>query len=271
MPGSKENSRALLFYRDVLGLQHLHYGLWEAGDEVSFANLKRAQERYQQAIMEMIPENTKTVLDVGCGTGELSKTLKASGYEVEGLSPDINHQASYAEKVGRPFHLCRFEDFSPKTRRYDAVIMSESCQYIGLEKLFPKLAECLAEGGAWIVADYFVRDTAAGVLAQSGHNYTRFQESFKAHGFTRDIDRDITADTTKTLQLAADIVGRGEIALAMLKQRIDQRSFLLSAIVNFMLWLGRKEIRKTQNRRILLDAEAFATHKTYRMMRFFKK
>jgi hypothetical protein len=48
---SQKDSRALRFYSDVLGLEHLHYGLWQAGEETSLANLKAAQARYQQAIM----------------------------------------------------------------------------------------------------------------------------------------------------------------------------------------------------------------------------
>ena len=77
---------------------------------MTLANLKAAQERYQRAIIELLPAPDAAqpvrVLDVGCGTGELSKALKAKGYAVEGLSPDINHVDSYATKVGTPFHHC---------------------------------------------------------------------------------------------------------------------------------------------------------------------
>ena len=107
MAGSKQNSRALKFYSDVLGLEHLHYGIWEADDELTLANLKAAQDRYQQAILDLLPPAPARILDVGCGTGELSKEMKARGYEVEGLSPDINHVDSYAEKsAGRSITAC---------------------------------------------------------------------------------------------------------------------------------------------------------------------
>ena len=87
---SKQDSRALRFYSDVLGLEHLHYGMWVRDEELTLANLKAAQARYQQAIIDLLPPPPARILDVGCGTGELSKALKAIGYEVEGLSPDIN-------------------------------------------------------------------------------------------------------------------------------------------------------------------------------------
>ncbi len=264
---SKKDSRALRFYSDVLGLEHLHYGLWQADEELTLANLKAAQNRYQQAIIDLLPPPPARVLDVGCGTGELSKTLKAKGYEVEGLSPDVNHIDSYAEKVDRPFHHCVFEDFSPQ-QPYDVVIMSESCQYIALPKLFPVLAACMKPQAVWVVVDYFVKDGVTGVMAKSGHTYTDFQRAVAKSDLTMDFDRDITEATLPTLDFAATLVSRGELALSMLKQRIDQRSYLLSKLVNVILWLGRKEIAKLDENRQLIDSAAFKQAKSYRLMRF---
>ena len=269
MGQSKQNSRALSFYSNVLGLEHLHYGIWEPQDELTLANLKTAQERYQQAIIDLMPpaNDTMLVLDVGCGTGELSKALKAKGYQVEGLSPDINHADSYAEKVGQPFHQCVFEDFAPD-KSYDVVIMSESCQYIALDKLFPTVEKCLAKGGTWIVADYFVRDGVSGIMAKSGHTYTEYLNAVADSKMTLDFDRDITEPTLKTLDFAQLLVERGELALSMLKQRIDERNWALSKIVKFIVFLARKEIKKLDENRILIDSEEFQRTKTYRLMRF---
>ena len=267
MSGSKQNSRALKFYSDVLGLEHLHYGIWELQDELTLANLKAAQERYQQSIIDLLPPAPARILDVGCGTGELSKTLKAQGYEVEGLSPDINHVESYAEKVGQPFYQCVFEGFTPK-KAYDVVIMSESCQYIALDALFPVLEKCLTADGVWVVVDYFVLDGVSGTMAKSGHTYTEFQRAVTDSRMTMDFDRDITEATLKTLDFGRLLVERGELALSMLKQRIDQRSWALSKVVKLILWLARKETKKLDDNRILIDSDAFRKAKTYRLMRF---
>lgn len=264
---SKKDSRALRFYSDVLGLEHLHYGLWQADEETNLANLKAAQGRYQQAIIDLLPPPSARILDVGCGTGELSKALQAAGYQLEGLSPDKNHIDSYAEKVGAPFHHCLFEEFKP-TRRYDVIIMSESCQYIAMDKLFAGLAETMNDTAIWIVVDYFVKDGTHGVLAKSGHSYTAFQRAVADSDLTLDYDRDITDAVLPTLDFASDLISRGELALSMLKQRIDQRSYVMSKLVKIILWLARKEIKKLDDNRILIDSAAFQRAKTYRLMRF---
>ena len=44
---------ALRFYIDVLGLEHLHYGLWD-GDPLTLDGLMAAQERYTDHLIELI-------------------------------------------------------------------------------------------------------------------------------------------------------------------------------------------------------------------------
>ena len=271
MTSAKRNSHALKFYSDVLGLEHLHYGIWQEDDELTLANLKVAQDRCQQAIIDLLPANMGNtrlrVLDVGCGTGELSRALKALNYDVEGLSPDINHVESYAQKVGAPFHHCLFEEFEPN-ERFDVIVMSESSQYIALDKLVSNVTKCLTARGQWIVVDYFVRDGVFGHMAKSGHGYTEFQRAVINSPLRMDYDRDITEATLKTLDFGQNLVERGELALAILKQSIDRRSWALSKLVAFMLWLGRKEIKKLNDNRILIDSAAFREAKTFRLMRF---
>jgi hypothetical protein len=107
-------------------------------------------------------------------------------------------------------------------------------------------------------------------MAKSGHTYTMFHRAVARSQMTMDYDRDITEAVLPTLDFAANLVARGELALSMLKQRIDQRSFILSKIVNLILWLARKELSKLEQSRILIDSAAFKEAKTYRLMRFIR-
>ena len=78
----------------------------------------------------------------------------------------------FANKVDAPFHFTKFED-SNLDGGYDLVIMSESCQYIPIEKVF-EMSQKLLNAGYLMICDYFVVDQDAGELSKSGHDYNEF-------------------------------------------------------------------------------------------------
>lgn len=78
----------LKFLREIFGLECLHFGYWEKGEELNLENLKKSQQRYIEKLLSAVPKGVKTVLDVGCGTGEVAKNLLSENYLVECLSPN---------------------------------------------------------------------------------------------------------------------------------------------------------------------------------------
>jgi len=260
-----KNDRALRFYNEVLGLDHLHYGIWQSDDELTINNLKRAQQRYEDLVVNTIPPDAKSLLDVGCGTGELSKRLVSLDYAVEGLSPDINQKELYATKTGgRPFHFCRFEDFAPE-QQFDCIIMSESGQYIPLHKLFATAARSLKKGGHLISIDYFVLNDASGILAKSGHNLELFYKEAENSGFTIIKDEDITDSISKTLDLAKQLVEKSMLALDIGTEKFRYRHPYVTRFIN---WLFRKKKRSFDEQMALLDSKKFGAAKRYKLILF---
>ncbi|MBL4711806.1 MAG: methyltransferase domain-containing protein [Gammaproteobacteria bacterium] len=260
-----KNDRALRFYNQVLGLDHLHYGIWNEDDELTIANLKIAQQRYEDLIVDAIPDGVTTILDVGCGTGELSKRLANAGYQVEGLSPDINQKDLYSIKTnGRPFHFYRFEEFKP-TLRYDCIIMSESGQYIPIEMLFTTAALVLNPGGFLINIDYFVLDNADGVLGKSGHNLNRYISEADNNNFTMIIDNDITAKIVKTLDFSKQLVERGFIAFDIATEKFRYKHPIITKIINYLI---RRKKQKINDEMILLNSKKFTEVKKYILFMF---
>ena len=259
-----KNDRALRFYRDVLGLERLHYGMWLPDDPLTMEALQAAQKRYEDFLIENVPEGVERILDVGCGTGELCLNLKRKGYSVEGLSPDINQKAVFAEKVDAPFHFTKFED-SNLDGGYDLVIMSESCQYIPIDKVFEKSQKLLNRGGHLMICDYFVVDQEAGELSKSGHDYSEFMQVAEFSPFEIVSQRDITPDIRKSLEIASEWADKILLGADILTEKFRQRNPLLWKIA---CWFGRGKYEKAMSQRILLDADKFAAAKKYEFFLF---
>ena len=82
---SREDDRVLRFYNEVLGLDHLHYGIWKEDDELTLSNLKEAQLRYEDFLIGRLPPTARKILDVGCGTSAMTRRLLDMGLDVHGL------------------------------------------------------------------------------------------------------------------------------------------------------------------------------------------
>lgn len=262
--GEHTNDRALRFYHEVLGLERLHYGLWQKDDALTFDNLKAAQQRYEDLLISHIPADVKSILDVGCGTGVMSANLKARHYHVEGLTPDRHQKEVINKQVNIELHFVRFEDFSP-TKTYDCIIMSESSQYIPLDKLFRVAGRALKPKGYLMICDYFVLNHARGIMAKSGHNYDAFLSTAQDAGFKIIHSQDITPQTAVTLDMADDCCHRALLAVDIATEKIRKRHPILTRL---FLKLFDAKIRKATRQRRLLDSNLFKANKRYQFLLF---
>jgi len=111
----------LKLYSESVRSPYLHYGFWDNPESVNASEftlneMVKAQGRYIEHLVSFIPEDVKTVLDVGAGIGGNSSYLLSKGYEVEALSPDEYQETVFAEKYNGEvkFHRSKFEDFKPE-------------------------------------------------------------------------------------------------------------------------------------------------------------
>ena len=77
------NDIALKLAHKMFGLEHLHYGYFEKGSPVTLEGLNKAQHTYVEKLIEMIPKEVKTILDVGCGTGGVAKQLSRRHWKIQ--------------------------------------------------------------------------------------------------------------------------------------------------------------------------------------------
>lgn len=156
---STELNFELYFVTEVLHLRSLHYGYWDApraDDGIDLDAMRAAQARFTDRLVEQIPPDVKTVLDVGAGIGDNARALSRSGRHVRSISPDRNHERYFAELADPnvAFERTTFEAFASQ-ERFDLVLFSESHNYFDRRFGLERARALLCPGGHLLVSGMF--------------------------------------------------------------------------------------------------------------------
>ena len=271
----------LVLAQQLGNVEDLHYGLWDPDLELSFNNLRVAQQRYSDMILSQLPSATGDVrvLDVGCGTGHLISQMLDRGYLADGVIPAKDLGALVRRRIGersgyqpRIFE-CKFEDFpvDEARARYDVVLFSESFQYIKPADSLPLIQQLLKPGGMLLICDFF--KTAAhgdgGPGDKSfggGHPQKEFLETMARFPFRLMKDEDITKRVSPNLKLLNDwLMNRAKPASQTIHTYLRSNYPLGTRM---LLWFFRKKLRKLQYKYFsgYRSKETFEKYKTYHLM-----
>jgi MPBQ/MSBQ methyltransferase len=207
---TRYQNAAIDYYMGLTNSSYLHYGYWKeppaAGEELTISQLRVAQEAYATKLLSFIPENTKSVLDVGCGIGGNAVFLLERGFQVEGLAPDGLQEESFIKRTkgAALFHLTRFEDFH-QTKSYDVILFSESSQYIAVDDLAQGAARLLNSNGYVLLADMMRSDAEykEGIFSNC-HVKSELQVAMQKAGFKLIIAEDISLGVAPTIDLCLE-------------------------------------------------------------------
>jgi len=94
-----------------------------------------------------------SVLDIGCGSGIITKALQDKGLDIEGL--DASEVAvNICKEKGLKVHLSSIIDFNPG-KKYDYIVCLGTLYYLEkFEESFSKIISLLKEGGTLITNFY---------------------------------------------------------------------------------------------------------------------
>ena len=207
---NRYQNAALNYYLQLTGSPYLHYGYWEplptSVAERSLFKLQVAQEAYSKKLLNFIPPETKSVLDVGCGIGGNAVFLLKQGLKVDGLAPDSFQKKKFLEATeGKAiFHDMKFEDFTA-TQAYDLVLLSESSQYMSSADIARGAAKILKPGGYLLLADMLRSDGnyKEGIFSNC-HVVEDLNQSLSQSGFILIKQEDISPQVAPTLDLAIE-------------------------------------------------------------------
>lgn len=95
------------------------------------ARYDRARPPYPDALVQRIIAASPgtDVLDVGCGTGIVSRQFRAAGCTVLGVDPD-ERMADFARHTGIDVETGTFETWDPRGRSFDAVVAGQSWHWV---------------------------------------------------------------------------------------------------------------------------------------------
>lgn len=270
----------LVLTQQLLAVEHLHYGLWTEDLPVCLANLGRAQQAFNALLLDTLAADrgAQRVLDVGCGVGSLLIAMRQRGLDAEGLSPSARLNDETRSRLARAgcdstrVHDLRFEDIDPgRHGRFDAVVFSESFQYVPMQRAIGLLPQLLRPGGRAIVCDFFRTDADGdggpgdGAFG-GGHRWREFVPALADTPLCIEQDRDLTPQITPNLHLLEQVLQeRIAPAIATVDGYLSQRR-------PWLRWLIRRALSR-QIERVRFKylsghrgPESFARYKTYRLV-----
>lgn len=266
-PKPKDYDVELKLYTDVLKLKSLHFGYWKGVEEISVKNLSKAQDAYTEKLINMIPKNVKTILDVGAGIGDTTVKLSKAGYEVTALSPEPKQILLFNKLAKKYKNISVIKSKYEKLKipiKYDLILMSESSNYFPLKKGMKVTKKCLKDGGYLLVAGLFRKKHTKIFKTWNVINDWEYQAT--RNGLKLLKKEDVTDQTAPSMQLGYDFYKEyAEPAINILsdyyKKAFGWKSFIISTFF-------RKEIKLIKyiledDLQFRLDVKQFKKHGRY--------
>jgi SAM-dependent methyltransferase len=111
----------------------------------------RARPSYPAVLVdELLAEHPVAVLDVGCGTGKVSRLFVERGCEVLGVEADPR-MAAFARSAGLTVEVARFEAWEPGGRSFDLLVSGQAWHWVEPRGGATKASAALRSDGRFAV------------------------------------------------------------------------------------------------------------------------
>ena len=113
------------------------------------ASYERGRPPYPAAALDwLLPERATRIVDVGAGTGKLTRQIRARGLDVSAVEPSDGMRAELSRVLpGVPVMAGTAEDLPLPDHSTDAVLCAQAWHWVDPERAVPEVARVLAPGG----------------------------------------------------------------------------------------------------------------------------
>jgi 2-polyprenyl-3-methyl-5-hydroxy-6-metoxy-1,4-benzoquinol methylase len=122
-------------------------------------------QQYQKYLLKNIPSHCNCILDVGCGTGELTKKLTPYANEIIGIDVSENmlreaQKRNDHEKI-KYINISVEKYFEERDKKFDAIISIAALHHMHEEKIVELMKTKLTEKGILLLLDLVKSETVA--------------------------------------------------------------------------------------------------------------
>ncbi len=250
-----------------LKLKHLHYGYWTEGLGVDISNLRLAQEEYVKFLLSHIPNGVRTILDVGCGAGQVAQKLLSAGYAVDCVSPSVFLTEQTRKVVGEKCEIfeCKYEELETQ-KRYDLILFVESFQYIDLPTALANTSRFVNSSGHMLVCDIFKKASQEKGRQSGGHDLDKLFKLVETSPFALVEDIDITEQTAPNIDLLNDALEK--VGKPVAESITDFLADRYPTVFKLLSWKYQDELEKINKKYSggSRTGEQFKQFKSYRLL-----
>jgi SAM-dependent methyltransferase len=144
---------------------------------VAAAEYERGRPSYPAAVLDwLVPIDAAVALDVGAGTGKLTRELRRRGLEVVAVDPSTGMLAELTRVLPEvPVAAASAEDLPLRDRLADVVLVAQAWHWVDPRRAVPEIARVLKPGG-WLGLVWNVRDVREAWVARLGRILNRAAE-----------------------------------------------------------------------------------------------